>query len=126
MNNRLIEHAETLPRETPAGHAGTLNIKLVDREFCGRFEMLRGIVQPGGEAEPHQHETEHQVIYVIAGEIEVTLGDEHPVRCRPGSIIRIPPRLTHRVVNIGDADFEAIIIYSPPSVVHQNRPADPD
>lgn len=126
MDHRLIEHADTLPRETPAGHAGTLNIKLVDRDFCGRFEMLRGIVQPGGEAEPHRHESEHQVIYVIAGEIEVTLGNEQPVRCHPGSIIRIPPRLTHRVVNVGETDFEAIVIYSPPLPGRHNRPADPD
>lgn len=88
--------------------------------------MLRGIVQPGGEAEPHQHESEHQVIYVITGEIDVTLGDEQPVRCQPGSIIRIPPRLTHRVVNVGETDFEAIVIYSPPLQGQHNRPADPD
>ena len=124
MDYQLIEHAEALPRVTPTGHAGTLNIQLVGRQFCDRFEMLHGIVQPGGEAEPHQHETEHQVIYVIAGEVEVTLGDQQPVRCKAGSIIRIPPKLSHRVVNVGDTAFEAIIIYSPPLQNHHSIPSD--
>lgn len=121
MDYQFIEHAETLPRITPPGHAGTLNIELVDRQFCDRFEMLHGVVQPGGEAEPHQHETEHQVIYIIAGEVEVTLGDQPPVRCKRGSIIRIPPKLSHRVVNVGDTAFEAIIIYSPPLHHHHTN-----
>ena len=91
-----------------------MNVRLVDGGFCGRFEMNLGTVQPGGEAQPHWHGTEHQVMYVLEGECEVTLGDDHPVTCGPGTVVRIPPKLRHRVVATGDTPMRAIVLYSPP------------
>ena len=85
MNAPLIEHAGQLARYAPPDHRGTVNVRLVEKDFCGAFEMIRGVVQPGGEAEPHAHETEHQVMYVIAGEAEVTLGEAAPEICGPGT-----------------------------------------
>jgi len=114
MDLRLIEHIEDLARYAPPNHAGTQNVKLVEREFCPSFEMVRGLVQPGGEAEPHYHAHEHQVMYVVAGVAEVTLGDDAPVRCGPGTIVRLPPLLMHRVVCVSRQPLEVIIVYSPP------------
>ncbi len=114
MDYKIIEHGHELIAYTPPGHAGTTNTRLVERNFCGTFEMVKGVVEPGGEAEPHHHETEHQIIYLIKGEADVTLGDAAPVRCQAGSIIRIPPGLQHRVVSMGQEAMEAIVIYSPP------------
>ena len=54
----LIEHADEMEAYSPPNHQGTRNVRLVDREFCGGYEMIRGIVQPGGEAEPHYHDAE--------------------------------------------------------------------
>jgi quercetin dioxygenase-like cupin family protein len=122
MTHKLIEHAEELTWYTPPGHAGTRNARLVERDFCGSFEMVRGIVQPGGEAEPHQHEHEYQVIYVLQGTAEVTLGEAPPERCHAGAIIRIPPRLLHRIVSLGPEPYEALVIYSPPLPVRSATP----
>jgi quercetin dioxygenase-like cupin family protein len=99
MAYKQIEHEHELPKYMPPGHAGTTNTTLVESDFCGAFSMARGVVQPGGEAEPHHHDHEHQIIYIMGGEAEVTLGEEPPVRCRAGSIVRIPPSLRHRVVS---------------------------
>jgi len=77
-------------------------------------EFVQALLQPGGEAEPHFHEKEHQVFYVIAGQAEVTLGGEAPELCGPGTIVRIPPRLLHRVVATGPEPLEVLIVYSPP------------
>ena len=85
MTYKTIEHADELVTYTPPGHGGTTNTRLVESNFCGTFEMVKGTVQPGGEAELHHHETEHQIIYLIKGEADVTLGDDPPVRCRAGS-----------------------------------------
>jgi quercetin dioxygenase-like cupin family protein len=109
-----IAHRDALPRYSPPGHAGTVNVRLVDRSFCGAFEMIHGTIAPGGEAERHAHESEHQVIYLLEGEAAVELGGAPAVRCGPGAVIRIPPRLDHRVVNVGAAPLKLIVLYSPP------------
>ena len=114
MNRPLIERIEDMARYAPPSHVGTQNIRLVDRDFCGTFELVRGLVQPGGEAEPHYHEKEHQVFYVVSGRAEVTLGADAPEICGPGTIVRIPPRLPHRVVAAGPEPLEVLIVYSPP------------
>lgn len=114
MKKPLIEHIKNMEQYSPPAHAGTKNIRLVDREFCGTFELVRGLVQPGGEAEPHFHEKEHQVFYVVSGKAEVTLGEDRPVICEPGTIIRIPPKLAHRVVASGSEPLEVLLVYSPP------------
>jgi mannose-6-phosphate isomerase-like protein (cupin superfamily) len=114
MERPLIEQIKDLARYAPPSHVGTQNIRLVDGDFCGTFEMVRGLVQPGGQAEPHYHEKAYQVFYVIAGRAEVTLGQNAPAMCGPGTIVRIPPRLMHRVVAAGPEPLEVLIVYSPP------------
>ena len=118
MTYKHIEHAAEMPAYTPPGHAGATNIRLVEPDFCGSFSMARGVVQPGGEAEPHHHNHEHQIIYIIGGEADVTLGGDAPVRCRAGSIVRIPPGLRHRVVSLGPEPLDTLVIYSPPLQAH--------
>ena len=117
-----IQHIDDMARYAPPDHQGTVNVRLVDKDFCGRFEMNHGTVEPGGESEPHLHETEHQVFFVLEGECEVTLGDDDPVRCGPGTIVRIPPTLMHRVVAVGERAMKGIIIYSPPLGPRDERP----
>ena len=112
--NPLIQHEKDFAAYIPPGHEGTVNIRLVDKDFCGAFEMNLGTVQPGGEASPHRHETEHQVVYVIDGLADVVLGDGPAVECGPGAVIRIPPKLTHAVYAKGDRPLKVIVLYSPP------------
>jgi quercetin dioxygenase-like cupin family protein len=109
-----IARQDELPRYSPPGHAGTVNVRLVEKDFCGAFEMIHGTIEPGGEAERHAHDREHQVIYVLDGEADVELGAEPAVRCGAGAVIRIPPKLAHRVVSVGPAPLKLIVLYSPP------------
>ena len=124
MSQKLIEHAQEMARYAPPGHEGTVNVRLVDRTFNGAFELVRGTVQPGGEAHAHHHDKEHQVIYVVSGLTDVTLGGDAPERCGPGAVIRIPPGLEHSVVNVGDEPLEALIVYSPPLPDRDDTPLD--
>lgn len=112
--NPLIQKELDIPAYIPPGHEGTVNIRLIDKEFCGSFEMNLGIVQPGGEASPHSHETEHQVVYIIEGMADVVLGEDEAVECGPGTVIRIPPKLEHGVYAKGDSPLKVIVLYSPP------------
>ena len=58
----LIQHVSDLPAYSPPAHSGTVNRRLVAREFGAGFEMILGHVAPGGEASRHYHVEEAQVI----------------------------------------------------------------
>lgn len=111
---RLIEHETDLQPYAPPGHSGTRNVRLVEKGFAGSFEMVLGEIEPGGEASPHKHDVEHQVIYILAGRALVTLGTDPEVECRTGSVIRIPPGLMHEVKATGQDPLRLIVLYSPP------------
>ena len=64
-------------------------------------------------------------MYVLEGECEVTLGDDRPVACGPGTVVRIPPKLRHRVVATGETPMRAIVLYSPPLGPRNEVPVDP-
>ena len=114
----LIQHISDLPGYSPPAHHGTVNRRLVTREFGAGFEMILGQVAPGGEASRHYHVEEAQVVYILKGEAEVALGDAPPRRCGPGTIVRIPRGLTHEVVTIGEETLEVLVLYAPPLGPH--------
>jgi len=118
----LIEHRDAMARYGPPGHAGTVNVRLVDKSFNGAFELVHGTVMPGGQADRHSHPREHQTIYVVEGSCEVALGEDAPVTCGPGTIIRIPPGLDHEVVNRGSEPLKVLIVYSPPLPPRDDTP----
>jgi quercetin dioxygenase-like cupin family protein len=111
---KSIQHLDELPAYSPPGHSDTVNRRLTDKSFCENFEMILGEIAPGGLADRHAHDREHQVIYVLGGEAEVTLGDEPMERCGPGTVIRIPPHLAHEVKSVGAETLRLIVLYSPP------------
>jgi quercetin dioxygenase-like cupin family protein len=114
----LIQHVSELPAYSPPAHSGTVNRRLVGREFGAGFEMVLGQVAPGGEASRHYHVEEAQIVYILKGEADVALGDDQPRRCGPGTVIRIPKGLTHEVVTAGDETLEVLVLYAPPLGPH--------
>jgi quercetin dioxygenase-like cupin family protein len=114
----LIEHVSELPAYSPPAHSGTVNRRLVGREFGAGFEMILGHVASGGEASPHYHVDEAQIVYILKGEADVALGDEPARRSGAGTIIRIPKGLAHEVVTVGDEALECLVLYAPPLGPH--------
>ena len=114
----LIQHVSELPAYSPPAHSGTVNRRLVGREFGAGFEMILGQVAPGGEASRHYHVDETQIVYILKGEADVALGDELSRRCGPGTVIRIPKGLPHEVVTAGDQALECLVLYAPPLGPH--------
>ena len=108
-----ISHISEMPTYEPGGHAGTLNIRLIEESFAGTYEMILGTVEPGGLAETHYHGVESQAMYVIAGRAKVALGDDPAVEYGPGTIFRIPPGLDHYVESLGPEPLQVVIVYSP-------------
>ena len=114
----LIQHVSELPAYSPPAHSGTVNRRLVGREFGAGFEMVLGQVAPGGEASRHYHVDEAQIVYILKGEADVALGNDTPRRCGPGTVIRIPRGLTHEVITAGDQTLEVLVLYAPPLGPH--------
>ena len=109
-----IKHAGKTTHYAPPGHTGTVNVRLVEKDFCGSFEMIHGTIDPGSGAHSHAHDIEPQVCYVLEGEMEITLDDDAPVKCGPQTVVTIPPKVEHLIVSTGEVPLKLIIIYSPP------------
>ena len=110
----LIRHVSELPAYSPPAHSGTVNRRLVEREFGAGFEMILGQIEPGGEASRHYHVDEAQVVYILKGEADVALGEDPSQRCGPGTVIRIPKGLAHEVVAVGGEPLQVLVMYAPP------------
>ena len=61
----------------------------------------------------HIHPNCEEVIYVLAGEVEHTLG-EQSVRLSAGDLIVVPRGMPHRLTNVGASAVRACVIFSSP------------
>ena len=118
VGEMLIQHVSELPAYSPPAHSGTVNRRLVGREFGAGFEMVLGQLAPGGEASRHYHVDEAQIVYILKGAADVALGGDPPRRCGPGTVIRIPKGLAHEVIAAGEESLEVMVLYAPPLGPH--------
>ncbi|MBC7778748.1 MAG: cupin domain-containing protein [Proteobacteria bacterium] len=113
MQSARIVHVDELPAYSPPGHAGTVNRRLVEASLGAGFELVLGEVGAGGEAHPHSHDDNWQVVVVLEGMLEHSEPGQPPTRCGPGSVIQIPPRSVHGARGV-DGGAKVLVIYSPP------------
>jgi mannose-6-phosphate isomerase-like protein (cupin superfamily) len=90
-------------------------IWLVNQERAADAEMTVGIceIEPGASNPEHFQSNCEEVLFVLEGECEHTLGDEL-MRLTPGMMIRCPTHLPHHTVNTGSVPLRALICYSAP------------
>jgi quercetin dioxygenase-like cupin family protein len=70
-------------------------------------------VPPGRVIGWHQHATQTETVYVLAGDSTLTL-DETPVPFGAGQIVAIPPATRHTLVNAGAESVELLCFFTPP------------
>jgi quercetin dioxygenase-like cupin family protein len=68
---------------------------------------------PGKSNVEHVHPECEEVVYVLEGEVEHTLGDQRTV-LRAGDLIVVPRGVPHRLLNRGGAPVRAYIAFSSP------------
>lgn len=61
----------------------------------------------------HVHPNCEEVVYVIDGEVEHTLGDQSTI-LRAGDLIVVPRGVPHRLINSGGAACRTYIVFSSP------------
>ena len=71
----------------------------------------RAIIKPGKANPRHCHDTCEEVLYLLRGRLEHTLGQD-TVIMEPGDTLVVPPGVMHNGVSIGDGDADMIVAYS--------------
>ena len=87
-----------------------------DAEAVRGTRGRRRVVRAGGStgAEPYAHGDSEEMLLVVAGEVELTLGDE-TMHLRGGDCARYRSSTPHRITNVGEVTAEVIYMISPPS-----------
>ena len=71
----------------------------------------RVTIKAGCENPRHHHPNCEEVLYLLAGKLEHTVGDESVVM-EPGDTIVIDTNLQHNARSIGDVDADMIVVFS--------------
>ena len=72
----------------------------------GRVTIKAGLANPR-----HRHPNCDEILHLVAGRLEHTLGDE-TFTMEPGDSISIPTGIMHNARSVGDEDAEMIIAFS--------------
>src|ERR1051325_11661420 len=70
-------------------------------------------IAPGEDAGPAETHGADQIVYVIEGEADITVGDEAR-RTGPGGLVMIPAGARHHVRNPGRDPLFFLTVYAPP------------
>jgi transcriptional regulator with XRE-family HTH domain len=83
---------------------------------AGRLQLILSTIEPGGGTgeEPYTHDSDEEVVVVLAGVLDLWVGDEHYV-LREGDAITFPSRMPHWNMNRGDAPASVLFCLTPPS-----------
>jgi len=71
----------------------------------------RVIIRKGHANPRHAHDTCEEVLYLLKGRLEHTVGDE-TVILNPGDTLAVRGGVFHNAVSIGDEDADMIVVYS--------------
>jgi len=82
----------------------------------GRLQVIVSTIEPGGGTgpEPYTHESDEEVVVVLAGVLDLWVADEHYV-LREGDAITFPSRLPHWNMNRGETAATVLFCLTPPS-----------
>jgi uncharacterized RmlC-like cupin family protein len=91
--------------ETPRGVVGGAEISQTTAGahniYMGRFR-----VPPGATSRPHYHDGCESAVYMLSGSMRIRWGDrlEQDLVLEPGDLLYVPPRETHVLENLSDAE----------------------
>ena len=92
-------------RELPRGVVGGAEIS---QATTGAHNLYMGLIRvpAGARSRPHFHENCESALYMLSGSIEIRYGDQLEERLvvEPGDMLYVPPRQTHIVRNLSDAE----------------------
>jgi quercetin dioxygenase-like cupin family protein len=78
----------------------------------GKYCLLEVSLAPGMGVPRHTHTREDETYYVLAGELEVTVGEEVFI-LRQGDTLIAPRDIPHQLRNSGNAENHYLLMFSP-------------
>ena len=75
--------------------------KVKSKDTNGVFSFVEIVTPPGKGLDLHVHECEDELVYLLEGEIEVTLGNQK-MKAVPGVMALLPKGIPHGFTNIGN------------------------
>lgn len=92
-------------REVPRGVVGGAE---VSQATAGAHNIYMGVfrVPEGARSRPHYHADCESAVYMLSGRLLVRWGEklEESVELEPGDMVYVPPRETHVLENLSDAE----------------------
>jgi quercetin dioxygenase-like cupin family protein len=108
MGTKATKAVEQAPIVVPPGAGDPLRIgegqflhKVRSGETGGAFSVVEVVTPPQGKVALHVHEREDELVYVLEGTIEVTLGDQ-TMKATAGALALLPRGIPHGFTNVGD------------------------
>ncbi len=109
MKSTATEVIEQAPIVVPPGGGDPLHIgegqfvhKVNSRDTNGVFSVVEVVTPPQGKVALHVHEREDELVYVLEGTLEVTLGDQ-TMTATTGVLALLPRGIPHGFTNVGDS-----------------------
>jgi len=91
---------------------GSFIHKVNSKDTNGAFSVMEIITPPGSGVDLHVHEHEDELVSLLEGEIEVTLGDQK-MKAVPGVLALLPRGIPHGFTNIGETDSRISVTILP-------------
>src|SRR5215470_7639078 len=91
---------------------GLGSVCLSGRDTGGAYCLLEVSLAPGMGVRRHMHTREDEVYFVLAGELEVTVGERTFV-LRPGDTLMAPRDIPHELRNSGGTTNHYLLVFSP-------------
>ncbi len=84
--------------------------------LSGRIQLILSTIEPGGGTgeEGYSHDSDEEVVVVLAGRLELWVADEHHI-LEEGDAVTYSSRLPHHNVNPGDTPAVVLFCVTPPS-----------
>jgi quercetin dioxygenase-like cupin family protein len=86
---------------------------LVTGEDTRHTSMFEWTIAPGFSTGLHVHRVQEETFYVLEGECDWQVGDDH-VRAVPGTYLFLPPGVPHNIGNASDTIARVLMTVSPP------------
>src|SRR3954451_14917573 len=98
-------------RDVPRGVLGGAE---VSQATAGAHNIYMGVfrVPAGARSRPHYHEKCERAVYMLSGRLLVRWGDnlEESVDLEPGDLVYVPPRETHILENMSEAEAAEYVV----------------
>lgn len=104
----LLKAEQIAPDHTPWG-----DLRWLANAQNGNARGLtlgRVVIKAGHSNPRHCHPNCEELLYLLSGELEHSVGDESVI-LRAGDTLTIPPGAFHNAVSVGEVDADMIVVY---------------